>query len=221
MNTTAPSLFGLIAIGGLVGMLPILIVCTTSFAKISIVFLIIRNALGIQQMPPTILLNAMALILTFFIMAPVLKDVYSVASDPRARYETIADWERTATDVAIPIKRFMDRHTDPKRVDFFKDATAKIWGNQRAQSSGLLEDFAQRLPAFLVSELTRAFEIGFLLYLPFLAIDFAVSAILLAMGMQQMSPPVISTPLKLLLFVAVDGWGRLIQGLVLSYGVPI
>lgn len=217
MTQTAPSLLAVVAIVGLIGLLPLLVVCTTAFAKLAIVFLIVRNALGIQQMPPTILLNAMALILTIFVMAPVIRDVYGVVADPRARFDTVADWERTAVDAMQPIKRFMERHTDPAAASFFKDATTKIWEPGRAAAPGALEDFAVRIPAFLVSELKRAFEIGFLLYLPFLAIDFAVSAILLAMGMQMMSPPVISTPLKLLLFVAVDGWGRLIQGLVLSY----
>jgi type III secretion protein R len=217
MTANAPNLLGVIAAVGLIGLLPMLVVCTTAYAKLAIVFLIIRNALGIQQMPPTLLLNAMALILTVFIMAPVIRDVYGVVADPRARYETISDWERTAGDAIQPIKRFMDKHTDPQTAAFFRDATQRIWEPGRQAPGGALEEFAIRIPAFLVSELKRAFEIGFLLYLPFLAIDFAVSAILLAMGMQMMSPPVISTPLKLLLFVAVDGWGRLIQGLVLSY----
>jgi type III secretion protein R len=217
MNQTAPNMLTVIALVGVIGLLPFLVVCTTAFAKISIVFLIVRNALGIQQMPPTILLNSIALILTLFIMAPVLRDVYSVVSDPRIRLETTADWERTAVDTMQPLKRFMDRHTDKQSLEFFRDATGKVWESGRTATAGPLEEFATRIPAFLVSELKRAFEIGFLLYLPFLAIDFAVSAILLAMGMQMMSPPVISTPLKLLLFVAVDGWGRLIEGLILSY----
>jgi type III secretion protein R len=220
MNAPSGNLLGMVALVGALGIMPFAIVCTTSYAKIAIVFMIIRNALGIQQMPPTILLNGMALILTLFIMSPVIREGYAIASSPSTRVETVQDWERTATQVSQPLTKFMDKFTDPKTLAFFQDATEKLWGVQGKAQAGALENFTLKLPAFMVSELTRAFEIGFLLYLPFLAVDFAVSAILLAMGMQMMSPPVISTPLKLLLFVAVDGWSRLIQGLILSYAVP-
>lgn len=216
MSAGAPSYFSLIILSALLSIIPILVVTTTSFAKISIVLFLVRNALGIQQTPPGILLNTVAIVLTIFIMAPVLREVYATVVDPRQTYESIQDWERIAGEAVEPLKRFLNLHTRPEAKQFFLETTQKLWAPHgvEASSDG---DMVVLMPAFLVSELTRAFEIGFLLYLPFLVVDFVISIILVAMGMQMLSPTVISTPFKLLLFVFVDGWSRLLQGLVLSY----
>jgi type III secretion protein R len=211
-----PSYFSLLVLSVIITVLPFLVVTTTSFAKISIVLFLVRNALGIQQTPPGILLNTIAIVLTLYVMAPVLKDVYAIVLAPEATYNTIQDWERTARDAVQPLKSFLLIHSRPEAKAFFVETTEKLWRGH-SQMKVTADDLIILMPAFLVSELTRAFEIGFLLYLPFLVVDFVVGVILVAMGMTMLSPTVISTPFKLLLFVFVDGWSRLLQGLVLSY----
>lgn len=210
------NIFGIFAIFLLTGLAPILVMMTTSFAKISIILFILRNALGVQQTPPNSLLYGLALILTAYVMMPTAKDVYAVVSDPRANHSSIAGLERTATEAAQPVRAFMIKHTRPRDRVFFVETAQKVWKDARI-ASPQETDFIVLVPAFLSAELTRAFEISFLLYLPFVMIDFGVSAILVSVGMQMMSPTVISTPLKLLLFVVLDGWTLLLQGLVLSY----
>lgn len=207
---------GIFALVGLVGLAPILVMMLTSFAKISVVLFIVRNALGIQQTPPNLLLNGLALILSIYVMLPVGRDVYAIATSPRASYATVAGWERTVTDAAQPVRGFLLKHTKPKDRKFFIETTERLWKNN-SMATPQETDFVVLVPAFMSAELTRAFEIGFLLYLPFVMIDFAVSAILIAVGMQMMSPTVISTPFKLLLFILLEGWALLLQGLVLSY----
>lgn len=215
-NFVIPSYFSLILISAVLAVIPFMVVAATSFAKISIVLFLIRNALGIQQTPPGILLNTIAIVLTLFIMAPVLRDMYEVLTDPRQTYATIADFEAAAFAAIEPLKRFLEMHTRPEAKAFFIETTTKLWASHGGGTASE-NDITILLPAFLVSELTRAFEIGFLLYLPFLVVDFVISVILVAMGMQMLSPTVITTPFKLLLFVFIDGWSRLLQGLVLSY----
>lgn len=207
---------GVFALVAVVGLAPILVMMLTSFAKIAVVLFIVRNALGIQQTPPNLLLNGLALVLTIYVMMPVGRDVYAIATSPRASYSTVAGWERTVVDAAQPVKTFLIKHTKEKDRRFFADTTQRLWAGS-GMAAPQETDVTVLVPAFLSAELTRAFEIGFLLYLPFVMIDFAVSAILVAVGMQMMSPTVISTPFKLLLFILLEGWALLLQGLVLSY----
>jgi type III secretion protein R len=216
--TGIPSYFSLIIISALLAVVPFLVVAATSFAKISVVLFLIRNALGVQQTPPGILLNTIAIVLTLFIMAPVLREIYGIVTDPRHLFTTLQDYERVATEAIQPLKRFLANHVRPEATEFFLETTRKIWdGKQGAPVDAQADDIFILIPSFLVSELTRAFEIGFLLYLPFLVVDFVISIILVAMGMSMLSPTVISTPFKLLLFIFIDGWSRLLQGLALSY----
>lgn len=212
----APNFIALFALILITGLLPFLVVSMTSFAKIAVVLFIVRNALAIQQAPPNILLYGIALVLTGYIMAPALSQVYIAASDPRANYRTFEGIQSVASSASQPIRQFMTRNTMERDRRFFVQTSEKIWKDS-AVPLPQDTDFVILIPAFLSSELTKAFEIGFLLYLPFVMIDFAISAILVAIGMQMMSPTVISTPLKLLLFVLVEGWLRLMQGLILSY----
>lgn len=218
-NFAIPSYFSLIILSAIIAVIPFLVVAATSFAKISIVLFLVRNALGIQQTPPGVLINTVAIVLTMFIMAPVLREIYAILTDPSQSYETIADLEQVFELATAPLKAFLQMHSRPEATEFFVETTTRLWttnGGGVAMTASP-DDLTILLPAFLVSELTRAFEIGFLLYLPFLVIDFVVSVIIVAMGMSMLSPTVISTPLKLLLFVFIDGWSRLLQGLVLSY----
>ncbi|WP_372421520.1 type III secretion system export apparatus subunit SctR [Salinarimonas chemoclinalis] len=213
-----PSYFSIVLISAIFAVIPFLVVAATSFAKIAIVLFLVRNALGIQQTPPAVLLNTVALVLTLYIMAPVLRDMYAVVTDPRQDFETIAGLEAMGREMIEPLVAFLSTHARPETIDFFIETTTQLWaGAANPVAPAQRDDILILLPAFLVSELTRAFEIGFLLYLPFLVIDFVISVVIVAMGMSMLSPTVISTPLKLLLFVFVDGWTRLMQGLVLSY----
>ncbi|NJR13038.1 MAG: type III secretion system export apparatus subunit SctR [Phyllobacteriaceae bacterium] len=204
----------MVALYTIAGLLPLLAVAVTSFAKVSVVLLIVRNAIGIQQTPGNTILYAIALILTFHIMQPVFSEIYLAA---QARTFDLTNLENTLRQViesSEPLRGFLARFADERSVAFFIDSLENL--NPTAPQANP-NDYAVLIPAFLVSELTAAFQIGFLLYLPFVMIDLVVSAIMIAMGMSMMSPTVISIPLKLLIFVMVDGWSRMIEGLVLSY----
>ena len=200
----------------LMALLPTLVIVTTSFLKIAIVMSLIRNALGVQQIPPNLALYGMAVILTVYIMAPVGNRIYeNTFQQPQAMksIEGLVDGLRNGAE---PLRDFMVRNSKPEQRDYFVNTARKLWG---AELSANLKhtDFLVLMPAFLVSELTAAFQIGFLLYLPFVVIDLIISNILLSMGMMMVSPVTISLPLKLFLFVMVDGWSRLIHGLVMTY----
>ena len=202
-----------IAIG--IGMLPIIAVTATAFLKISVVLFLIRNALGTQQTPPDLVLNSVALLLTIFVTAPLISILLNRLSTPGLDFHSIVGWQRAAELVAQPIRDHLNRFINPGERDFFLNATKQVWGDQPGYDASP-DNLLVLVPSFVISELTRAFEIGFLLYLPFIAIDLVISNILMAMGMSMVSPLVISVPFKLFLFVLIDGWGRLLHGLVLS-----
>jgi type III secretion protein R len=198
------------------GLIPFFVVTMTGFLKISVVMFLIRNALGVQQTPPNLLLYGIALVLTVYVTSPLLSDVYNrVVADP-IDFNSVDSLTATAEAVKQPIQAYLARFTQPQERQFFLSATARVWPKD-ARADLKDDDLVVLLPAFVSSELTRAFEIGFLLYLPFLVIDLVVSNILMAMGMIMVSPTLISVPLKLFLFVGVDGWSRLMHGLILSY----
>ncbi|RUM07853.1 type III secretion system export apparatus subunit SctR [Rhizobium chutanense] len=215
MEQSFPLAQSLVAMAA-ISMLPVIAVIATSFTKISVVLLIVRNAIGIQQTPPNLLVFAIAIVLSAFVMNPVLQSSWQLLLAHSGDFGTIGGMADGMVKVAAPLKDFMLKFSDAEVRDFFVQASQKIWANAPVTPIAS-DDITVLTPSFLVSELTRAFEIGFLIYLPFLMIDFAVSAILVALGMQMMSPTVVSTPLKLLLFVSIDGWRRLLEGLVLSY----
>lgn len=197
-------------------LLPFLAVVATAFIKIAVVLLLVRNALGVQQIPPNIALNALALILSGYVMAPVIVQTYVILSSGDFSFANVEDLEATYNAAKGPLIEFLDRHASNREKTFFLEAAKELWPPELAE--GLTpQSFAVVLPAFTVTELREAFEIGFLLYLPFIAIDLIVSNILLAMGMMMVSPLTISLPFKLFLFVMVDGWSRLILGLVQTY----
>jgi type III secretion protein R len=200
----------------ILALVPILVVITTSFVKISVVLSLVRNAMGVQQIPPNMALYGLSAILSFYIMAPIAQHMYeSVKAEPAAS-QSIESFGGAVVHGAEPLRTFMVRHSRPQLREFFMDTAHKLWDKEMAVDVKPT-DFVIVAPSFMVSELTSAFEIGFLLYLPFIVIDIIVSNILLAMGMMMVSPVTISLPLKLFLFVMVDGWSRLIKGLVLTY----
>ncbi|RRD58319.1 EscR/YscR/HrcR family type III secretion system export apparatus protein [Comamonadaceae bacterium OH2545_COT-014] len=200
----------------LVALAPFVGVMITSFTKIIVVLSLLRNALGLQQVPPNVVLNGMALVLTIYVMLPVGLEAFSrVDSLPKAMNST--DNMMQAADAAKePLRDFLVKHSSPRERNFFLKTAQKNLPPERAAQ--LTErDFVVVVPAFTVSELAAAFQIGFLIFLPFLIIDLIIANILMAMGMMMLSPTTISLPFKLLLFVLVDGWVKLSHGLVLSY----
>ena len=209
----------------LLALLPLMAVMTTSFLKLAVVFALVRNALGVQQVPPNMALYGLAIILSVYVMGPVVMQVGQelrtvqvspAQSAPPAAGDQVGAVLDAVMRGAEPLRAFMLKNSRPEQRDFFVRTARQLWGETQARD--LQQDnLIVLIPAFLVSELTAAFQIGFLLYLPFVIIDLIVSNILLAMGMMMVSPVTISMPLKLFLFVMIDGWTRLIQGLVLSY----
>lgn len=201
----------------LLSIAPFVLMVCTSYLKLVVVFSLVRNALGVQQVPPTMVLNGLAIIFSLIIMAPVFFETAElVDATTLSRSMTPSEMFVVAQQAKGPLEGFLQKHAHQETVHFFLEAAKRLWPKNRAETLQPT-DFAVLLPAFAVSELTRAFEIGFLLYLPFVTIDIIISNILLAMGMMMVSPMTISLPFKLLLFVLLDGWSRLIQGLVLSY----
>ena len=212
--------FSLIALFVGMSLLPFLAMVATSYLKIVVVISLVRNALGIQSIPPNMVVNAIALILSFYVMAPVVEKSWNIYKEESAinkvekkQYDT-----QIAMKAAEPMREWLIKQTDEKSRAFFVSTAEQLWAKDGEETAEVdPESFFILIPSFCVSELTKAFQIGFLVYLPFIAIDIIVSNILLAMGMMMVSPVTISLPFKLLLFVMVNGWTLLIQGLVRGY----
>ena len=198
------------------GLLTFVAVTMTCFIKISVVLFLLRNALGVQQTPPNLVLYGIALLLTGFVMTPVASRAYAAAAAPGQQFATFEDYRGAATRAEVPVKAFLLRFTSPGERSFFAEAARRMWGED-APPDLSPDDLSVVVPSFVLSELRRAFETGFLLYLPFIGIDLVVTAVLMAMGMSSVSPITISVPLKLFLFVAIEGWTRLVHGLVMGY----
>ena len=214
--TDLPDPLSLILLIAVLGLLPFIAVMVTSFIKLVVVMSLVRNALGVQQIPPTMALNGLAIILTAYIMLPVGETAFSQIDRDKLSFEDPSSFAQAFDDAKEPFREFLIKNSTPQEREFFVDTTKVLWSEKYADLA-TDDNLLILIPAFTVSELTSAFEIGFLLYLPFVIIDLIVSNILLAMGMMMVSPMTISLPFKLFLFVMVDGWTRLIHGLVLSY----
>jgi type III secretion protein R len=206
-------------------MVPFVLIMVTSFVKIAVVLSIVRQAIGTQQIPPTQVITGLATVLTVYIMMPVGLDIYH---DTRARvispeYKNMAISNMRAEQMMElvqigqePLRQFLIRHAHLKDRDmFFKLA----WKMRKPRDRAMLtdQDWSIVTPAFVISELKESFQIGFILFVPFLVVDMVVSNILMALGMQMLSPTTISLPFKILLFVLVDGWFLITRGLVLGY----
>lgn len=198
-------------------MVPLAAIIASSFTKIAVVLFIIRNAIGIQQTPPNIVLLTLAFVLTGYVMAPTISSSITSLSGFDGNFTSTQDFIDASAAAVEPIRGFLLQHTDPVQLENFKQTATRIWESQGGFDTSDERDVFVLLPSFMVSELTRAFQIGLLLYLPFLAIDIIVSSVLMALGMMMVSPTLVSAPFKLLLFVLVDGWSLLVQGVVLSY----
>lgn len=200
----------------LIALAPSLLMMMTSFTRIVIVLSLLRNAIGLQQTPPNQVIIGLALALSLFIMTPVISTVNTEAIQPLQKGQIT---EEVALDrMQDPIKEFMLKQTKDKDLNLFLSLAgdeAKVQGG----STESLKDLSLSIivPAFITSELKRAFTMGFLLFLPFLIIDMIVSSTLMSMGMVMLPPSMISLPFKLMLFVVVDGWGLLIETLITSF----
>ncbi|MBE1161416.1 type III secretion system export apparatus subunit SctR [Dyella acidiphila] len=201
-------------------MAPFVAVMVTSFTKIVVVLSLLRNALGLQQVPPNVVLNGLAIILSVYVMNPVIMDTYSSV---QTQMSTQAPGPMTMDKLSAvvqagkePLRQFLIKHSHATERDFFLQSAKRLLPPDR-QADLTPNDYIVIMPAFTVSELTQAFQIGFLLFLPFLVIDLVVANILLAMGMMMLSPTMVSLPFKLLLFILLSGWAKLVHGLVLTY----
>lgn len=189
---------------------PALLILMTSFTRIVIVLSFVRTGLGTQSMPPNQVLVGLALFLTFFIMAPVFTEINETALQPYLAGE--ATQEEAMDTAVVPIKRFMAEHTREKDLALF----FKYQGLEKPES---IEEIPlmSLIPAFAISELKTAFQIGFVIFIPFLIIDMVVASTLMAMGMMMLPPVMISLPFKILLFVLVDGWYLIVESLLVSF----
>ena len=210
-GTATGRLVQLIVFITVISLAPALLVMMTSFTRIIIVLALLRTGLGLQQTPPNQVLIGLALFLTFFIMAPTFETAYEEGLVPLLE-ESITQ-EQAFENMVIPFKEFMLSHVRKKDLDLFMGMQPDVEVEEP-------EDTPLRMliPAFMISELKRAFEIGFLVFLPFVIIDMLIASILMAMGMMMLPPVMIALPFKVIFFVLIDGWYLLAGSLVRSFG---
>jgi flagellar biosynthesis protein FliP len=189
---------------------PSILILMTSFTRIVIVLSFVRTSLATQQMPPNQVLIGLALFLTFFIMSPVFSEINQEALKPLFNGEITQD--EAYEKASLPMMEFMAKQTRQKDLDLFLSYN-------KVETPKSISDIplTTLIPAFVISELKTAFQMGFMIFIPFLVIDMIVSSILMAMGMMMLPPVMISMPFKILLFVLVDGWYLIVQSLLLSY----
>ena len=201
----------LIAFVTVLSLAPSILVMMTSFTRIVVVLSLLRTALGTATAPPNAVLVALALFLTAFVMGPALQSAYDTGIKPLVNNEISV--EEAFNRSSIPLKSFMQKNVREKDLALFSDLSREPRPESPEQMS-----LRVLVPAFMISELKRAFEIGFLLFLPFLIIDLVVASVLMSMGMMMLPPVVVSLPFKLIFFVLVDGWSLVAGSLVQSYG---
>ncbi|KWV12058.1 type III secretion system export apparatus subunit SctR [Xanthomonas translucens] len=211
-----PDFGSLLLLVVLLAMLPFAAMVITSYTKIVVVLGLLRNAIGVQQVPPNMVLNGVALIMSCFVMAPVGMEAMRIA---RAGGGTAPGTSQVVVmmDAARqPFKRFLLAHTREREKAFFMHSARQIWPKDQAEALKP-DDLIVLAPAFTLTELTDAFRIGFLIYLAFIVVDLVIANALMALGLNQVTPTNVAIPFKLLLFVALDGWSTLLHGLVLTY----
>ena len=199
----------MLVVMSLFSMLPFMFCCMTSFLRFTIVFSMLKTALGTQQVPPSIVIIGLSMILTFYTMGGVFQKMYDMGSVPFMKNQ---DLVQTINQGSKPLKEFMMKQTRESDLAFFIELA-----NKEQPKSPEEITIWQVAPAYILSELKTAFEIGFVVFVPFIVLDLIVANILLALGMFMLSPTIISLPFKLLIFIAVDGWALIVQGLVTSY----
>ncbi|MFA5675699.1 MAG: flagellar type III secretion system pore protein FliP [Christensenellales bacterium] len=195
----------------ILSLLPSILIMLTCFPRIIIVLSLIRNGLGLQQMPPNQVLIGLALFLTFFVMSPVIEDINVNAYQPYAAEQI--ESEEALERAMEPVRDFMFRQTYKSDLDYFVSISPS---DKTVQSPEQVSNTAL-IPAFITSEIKRGFQIGFLLYIPFIVLDMIVASALMSMGMMMLPPIIISLPFKVLLFVLVDGWTLTVRTLINSF----
>ncbi|MGR3571019.1 flagellar type III secretion system pore protein FliP [Brevirhabdus sp.] len=218
--TLAGRMLQIIAAITVLSLAPGLLIIMTSFTRFVIVFSMLRSALGLNQTPPNVVLTSMALFMTFFVMQPVFEDAYDSGVQPLLN-NAITE-EQAIERIGAPFKLFMFVNTREKDLELFQGFAARADGTAQSAPAPLpatAQEAGWRtlVPAFMISELRRAFSIGFLIYLPFLAIDLIVASILMSAGMMMLPPVLISLPFKVIFFVLIDGWYMLAGSLLESY----
>ena len=206
-------------------MVPFVVMMVTSFVKVAVVLSLVRNALGTQQVPPNLIITGLSLILTVYVMLPVGTEMYRAAGDvitqttnqPMLSQASIELIKEGASKAKEPLRAFLNKHAHEGEKQLFYNLSLKLRVNEEDRKEITQQDFINLVPAFVISELSEAFQIGFVIFLPFLVVDLVVANILLALGMFQISPVTLSLPFKLLLFVLVDGWHLIAKGLILGY----
>ncbi len=199
----------LLAVMSLFSFLPFVFVCMTSFLRYSIVFSFLKQALGTQQLPPSMVLIGLSIILTFYTMGPVFQQMWDMGAKP---YNQSGNLVMAVTEGSKPLKEFMMKQTRQDDLAFFVELAHKT--PPRTPEDISIWEVA---PAYIISELKTSFEIGFIIFVPFIVLDLVIANVLLALGMFMLSPTIISLPFKLLIFIAVDGWSLIVHGLVGSF----
>lgn len=190
-------------------LIPFVFCCMTSFLRFVVVFSMLKTAMGTQQVPPSIVIIGLAMILTFYTMGTTFGKMYELGSVP---YQQNQNMIAAINEGSKPLKEFMMKQTRESDLAFFIELSQKTPPKSPEEIT-----IWQVAPAYIISELKTAFEIGFIIFVPFIVLDLVVANILLALGMFMLSPTIISLPFKLLIFIAVDGWALIVQGLVTSY----
>lgn len=199
-----------------IGLIPFVAMVVTSYAKIVVVLGLLRNALGVQQVPPNMVLNGIAILVSMYVMAPI-----GMSAADTMRQQTLASSPAQMMIQAFdashePFRQFLKKHSRERERLFFLHSAHVIWPQNLANQLRE-DDLIVLAPAFTLTELADAFKIGFLLYIAFIVVDLVIANVLLAMGLNQIQPTNVAIPFKLLLFVAMDGWSTLIHGLILTY----
>ena len=199
----------MLVVMSLFSLLPFVFCCMTSFLRFVVVFAMLKTAMGTQQVPPAIVIIGLSIILTFYTMGPTFQKMYDMGSVPcQKNHDMIA----AIQEGSKPLKEFMLKQTRETDLTFFVELAHKT----KPQSPDDISIW-EVAPAYIISELKTSFEISFIIFVPFIILDLVVANILLALGMFMLSPTIISMPFKLLIFIAVDGWALIVQGLVSSY----
>lgn len=208
---------------GALALAPFVLIMLTSFVKFAVVLSILRNAIGTQQVPPNQVITGLAFVLTIFVMTPVVGQMYAAAGPISGSGAIFSEGSvrsilSAAQNGKEPLRAWLEKHCHDRDRVLFMELGSRLDRQSNAEAPALgRSDFRVLIPAFVTSELKEAFQIGFLIFVPFLIIDMVVANVLLAMGMSMLSPVVISLPFKLLLFVMMDGWYLIAKGLVESY----
>lgn len=217
--TQTGDITGLLIVVLAISIIPFVAMVVTSYMKIVVVLGLLRNALGVQQVPPNMVLNGIAIIVSVYIMAPIAFTAVGAIQGSGANTSGSTVTQTVTQGIVAarePFRNFLKAHAQTRERQFFLRSASAIWPKEQAKALKDT-DLIVLAPAFTLTELTDAFKIGFLLYIAFIVVDLIIANVLMAMGLSQVQPTSVAIPFKLLLFVAMDGWSTLIHGLILGY----